>query len=48
MLNSILFGSYCGAFAGLCYNTIKIKQQDDWEREIKEYREYDFENEKLK
>ena len=48
MLNSVLFGTYCFSIGAIIYNLNRIKMQDDYEREIKEYREYEFENEKLK
>jgi len=47
-LNSVLFGTYCVSIGAIVYNFSRIKYQDDYEREIKEYREYEFENEKLK
>jgi len=48
MLNTLAFGSYCTALAAMCYNLHKAKEQDDFEREIKEYREYDFEHETIR
>ena len=48
MLNSLLFGAYAFSMGAMAYNAARIKFQDDFEREIKEYREYEFENEKLK
>lgn len=48
MLNTLLFGSYCGAMGALCYHTAQINDLDHQDRDIKEYREYDFENEKVK
>ena len=48
MLNSLLFGSYCFSIGAIGYNLAKQKLMDDFERDIKEYREYDFENEKIK
>jgi hypothetical protein len=48
MLNSILFGTYCISLGAMGYNIGRMKLMDDQEREIKEYREYDFENEKVK
>ena len=48
MLNSVLFGSYLVSCGAIVNNMAKMKYQDDFEREIKEYREYDFNNEKIK
>ena len=48
MLNSVLFGSYLVSCGAIVNNMTKMKYQDDFEREIKEYREYDFNNEKIK
>ena len=48
MLNSVLFGSYLLSCSAIVGNMAKIKYQDDLQREIKEYREYDFNNEKIK
>lgn len=48
MLNSILFGTYSLSIGAIIYNLAKIKLQDDFESEIRQYREYDYNNEKLK
>ena len=48
MLNSILFGTYSLSIGAICYNIAKSKLQDDFETEIRAYREYDYNNEKLK
>jgi len=48
MLNTALFGAYCGSMMGMAYCAVKMKMMDDFEREIREYREFDFENEKLR
>jgi len=37
-----------GALGALCYHTAKINENDHFDREVKDYREYDFENEKVK
>ena len=47
MLNSALFGTYCVSVGAIVYNTVRIKWQDDFSREIKDYREYDFNHEKM-
>ena len=47
MLNSVLFGSYCVSMAAVAMFQIKQKQIDDFEREIKEYREFEYEHETL-
>jgi hypothetical protein len=48
MLNSILFGSYCTTLATMGYFLGKIKLIDDKEREIRDLREFEFANEKLR
>jgi len=48
MLNSILFGTYSFSIGAIIYNIAKIKLQDDFESEIRQYREYDYNNETLK
>ena len=48
MLNSALFASYCATLGLLGYNVVKSKLIDDFDRELREYREYDFSHEKLK
>ena len=48
MLNTLLFGSYCGAMGVMAYHASLINEIDHFDRDIKEYREYDFENEKVK
>ena len=48
MLNSVLFGSYCMSLAGLGYLAVKAKLMDDWEREIKDLREFNYEDEQLR
>ena len=48
MLNSVLFGSYLVSCGAIINNMAKMKYQDDFEREIKDYREYDFNHEKIK
>jgi len=48
MLNSALFGAYCCSVVGMAYCAVKLKLMDDMEKEIREYREFDFENEKLR
>jgi hypothetical protein len=48
MLNSLLFGTYSLSIGAIVYNIAKTKLQDDFETEIRSYREYDFNNEKLK
>jgi hypothetical protein len=47
MLDSLLTASYGLAVAAMAYNTAKIKFQDDFEREVRDYREYDYANETL-
>ena len=48
MLNSVLVGSYLLSCGSIVNNMKKMKYQDDFEREIKDYREYDYDNEKIK
>lgn len=48
MLNSVLFGSYCVTLGGLGYLAVKTKLMDDWEREIKDMREFNYEDEALR
>ena len=48
MLNSVLFGSYCMTLGGLGYLAVKAKMMDDWEREIKDMREFNYEDETLR
>jgi hypothetical protein len=48
MLNSVLFGSYLVSCGAIIRNMAKMKYQDDFERDIKEYREYDFHNETIR
>jgi len=48
MLDSLLFGTYACSVGVMAYHTAQIKYQDDFEREIKDYREYDYANETLK
>ena len=48
MFDSLLFASYTLAVSGMAYNTAQIKYQDDFEREVREYREYDYANETLR
>jgi hypothetical protein len=48
MLNSVLFGTYCVTVGIIGANTIRAKLMDDMDRELKAYREYDFNYEKMK
>ena len=48
MLDSVIFSSYCMAVGAMGYNFAQIKFNDDFQRDISEYREYDYENETLK
>lgn len=48
MLNSLLFGAYCASIGGLAVQAAKIKMMDDFEKEVRTYREFDFNNEKLR
>jgi len=48
MLNSVLFGTYAVSAGAIIYNIASQKMKDDVQRDIKEYREYDFINEKMK
>ena len=48
MLDSVLFGSYAMAVSAMGYNFAQIKYQDDFQRDVREYREYDYANETLK
>ena len=48
MINSLLFGTYSLSIGAIIYNIAKTKLQDDFENEIRQYREYDYNNEKLK
>ena len=48
MLNTVLFGTYAMSAGAIVYNLAQSKYKDDQQRDIKEYREYDFINEKMK
>ena len=48
MLNTVLFGSYVLSCGAIIRNFVKMKQQDDMERDIKLYREYNYNDEKIK
>jgi len=44
----MLFGSYCVSVAGMVYFVTRIKLMDDFEKDIRDIREFDFHNEKLR
>ena len=48
MLNTALFGTYCISVGAIIYNQVRIKWQDDFNRELHDYREFDFHDEKFK
>ena len=47
-MEQLLFSSYCASVAGMAYYAGKSKLQDDFEKEIKDLREFDFNNEDLR
>lgn len=47
MLTTILGAAYATTIAGSAYNMAKIRLNDDYVEEIKQYREYDFTYEKV-
>ena len=48
MLNSLLFGSYCGCLGVMALNAAKQRNLDEYETDLKEFREYDFSHEAIK
>jgi hypothetical protein len=42
MLTTGLFASYAFGVGAIGYNMARVKLQDDFEREIRDLREYDF------
>ncbi len=48
MLTTGLFAGYSFGVGAIIYNLSKIKLQDDFEREIRDLREYDIQNEMIK
>ena len=45
MISTALFTGYAFGVSSIVYNIAKIKLQDDFEREIRDLREYDYTNE---
>ena len=48
MLTNVIFGSYCVGLGAISYNLYRIKMMDDFERQIRDLREFDFHNEELR
>ena len=47
-MDTVLAAAYFMTVGGMGWNLIKIKLQNDYESEIKDYREYDLSHERIK